>query len=209
MNEMIFLVEEDKEKKIKQPSLVIPIIIHHGETAWKKTSMRACFGNPPAELLRFLPEFDYLLFSLNDFEDFQIANFKNDFLSMAAMLLKHSRDEKEKFLQIEDFLIEKLRAFDISHEDGYINSIAFYLHTVANLTTNELIIIFTKVSNNLNKIAMTSADQIRLEEREASAFKWIKGLIQNGASIEFIAKSFGFPIQKVEEIVSKIKATYN
>jgi hypothetical protein len=56
---------------------------------------------------------------------------------------------------------------------------------------------------------MTSADEIRLEEREASAFEWIKGLIQNGASIEFIAKSFGFPIQKVEEIVSKIKASYN
>jgi Putative transposase, YhgA-like len=201
--------EEEKEKKSKQPSLVIPIIIHHGETAWKKTSMRACFGNPPSELLRFLPEFDYLLFSLNDFKDYQIANFKNDFLATAAMLLKHSRDEKEKFLQIEGFLIEKLKAFDVSHEDGYVNSIALYLHTVANLTTNELIIIFTKVSNNLNKIAMTSADQIRLEEREASAFKWIRVLIQTGATIEFIAKSSELSIQKVEEIVSKIKASYN
>jgi Putative transposase, YhgA-like len=200
--------EEEKNKKSKQPSLVIPIIIHHGETAWKKTSMKACFGNPPAELLRFLPEFDYLLFSLNDFEDYQIANFKNDFLATAAMLLKHSRDEKEKFLQIEDFLIEKLRAFDISHEDGYIGTIAYYLQSASNLTKPDLTIIFTKVSNIVNNIAMTIADEIRLEEREANAFEWIKGLIQNGASTEFIAKSFGFPIQKVEEIVSKIKASY-
>jgi Putative transposase, YhgA-like len=201
--------EEEKEKKSTQPSLVIPIIIHHGETAWKKTSMRACFGNPPSELLRFLPEFDYLLFSLNDFEDYQIANFKNDFLATAAMLLKHSRDEKEKFLQVEDFLIQKLRAFDISHEDGYVSSIAFYLHTVANLTTNELIIIFTKVSNNLNKIAMTSADQIREETMEFANFQYIKGLIQNGISPEIIAKSFGLSIQKIEEIINKIKASYN
>jgi hypothetical protein len=201
--------EDDKKKKSKQPSLVIPVIIHHGETAWKKKSMRSYFGNPPAELLRFLPEFDYLLFSLNDFEDYQIANFKNDFLATAAMLLKHSRDEKEKFLLIENFLIEKLKAFDLAHEEGYITTIAFYLYSAANLTTSEIIFIFTKVSNNLNKIPMTAAEQIRLEEKEANAFEWIKGLIQNGASIEFIAKSFGFPIQKVEEIVSKIKASYN
>jgi hypothetical protein len=56
---------------------------------------------------------------------------------------------------------------------------------------------------------MTIADEIRLEEREASAFKWIKILIQTGATIEFIAKSSEMPIEKVEEIVSKIKASYN
>jgi hypothetical protein len=128
---------------------------------------------------------------------------------IAAMLLKHSRDEKENFLQIEAFIIEKLRAFDIIHENSFINAIAFYLHGVANLTTNEIIIIFTKVSNNLKKIAMTSADQIRLEERENSTFNHIRGLIQNGASIELISKSFGLTVQKVEEIIQKIKASYN
>ncbi|MDZ7898934.1 MAG: hypothetical protein U5N85_13050 [Arcicella sp.] len=42
----------------------------------------------------------------NSFEDYQIANFKNIFLSMTAMLLKHSRDEKEMFLRLENFWIE-------------------------------------------------------------------------------------------------------
>jgi Putative transposase, YhgA-like len=201
--------QKKKDKKGKKPSIVIPIIIHHGETAWKKTSMRSYFGNPPPELLRFLPEFDYLLFSLNEFEDYQIANFKNDFLATTAMLLKHSRDEKDKFLQIESFIIEKLRAFDIIHENSFINSVAFYLHGVANLTTNEIIIIFTKVSNNLNKIAMTSADQIRLEERENNAFNFIKNLLRKGADTTFIADVVNLPINKVEEIIQKIKATYN
>jgi hypothetical protein len=56
---------------------------------------------------------------------------------------------------------------------------------------------------------MTIADEIRLEEREANAFKWIKGLTENGASSEFIAKSFEMPLEKVEEIISKIKASSN
>ncbi len=56
---------------------------------------------------------------------------------------------------------------------------------------------------------MTIADEIRLEALESATFTYIKGLIKNGATIEFIAKSFELPIQKVEEIVSKIKASYN
>lgn len=205
--------KQKKENKGTKPSVVIPVIIHHGETPWKKTSMRSYFGNPPTELLRFLPEFDYLLFSLNDFSDHQIANFKNDFLSTAAMLLKHSRDEKEKFLQIESFIIEKLRAFDIIHENSFINTIVYYLHSASNLTVSELIIIFTKISDNLNNVAMTAAEEIRTEERaktmEFATFNHIRGLIQNGASIELISKSFGLPVQKVEEIIQKIKASYN
>ena len=31
------------DKKAEKPSIVIPIIIHHGETTWKKTSMRIIF----------------------------------------------------------------------------------------------------------------------------------------------------------------------
>jgi hypothetical protein len=54
---------------------------------------------------------------------------------------------------------------------------------------------------------MTIADEIRLEERENNTFEHIKGLIQNAISPEIIAKSFGLSIQKVEEIIGKIKAS--
>ena len=52
---------------------------------------------------------------------------------------------------------------------------------------------------------MTIADEIR----EDNTFEHIKGLIQNGISPEIIAKSFGLSIQKIEEVISKIKASYN
>lgn len=67
--------------------------------------MKKQFGNSHEDLLKFFPEFDYLLFSLNDFEDEQIANIKNTFLSTTAMLLKYSQGEKEKLLAIESFFI--------------------------------------------------------------------------------------------------------
>jgi hypothetical protein len=84
---------------------------------------------------------------------------------------------------------------------------------VANLTKPDLIIIFTKISNNLNNVAMTAAEEIRTEERaktmEFATFNHVRGLIQNGASVELISKSFGLSVQKVEEIIQKIKASYN
>jgi hypothetical protein len=39
--------------------------------------------------------------------------------------------------------------------------------------------------------------------------KYVKGAIQNGATIKFISKSFGLSTKKVEEIIQKIKSTPN
>ena len=197
--------QKKKDKKPKKSTVVIPIVIHHGASAWKKVSMRSQFSNPNEDLLKFLPDFDYLLFSLNDFEDEQIANFKNTFLSTTAMLLKHSRDEKKKLLAIESFLIEKLKILESSHENDFISAIFYYLHNSTDLTSNEIVIIFTKVSTSITNIAMTATEQLR-EETISNA---IRNLIQNGASMELISKSFGLSFQKIEDIIQKMKKSSN
>jgi hypothetical protein len=60
---------------------------------------------------------------------------------------------------------------------------------------------------------MTVAEQIRLEERihttENNTFNYVKGLWENGVSSQIIAVSFGISIQKVEEIIQKIKVSLN
>lgn len=188
---------------------MIPIIIYHGKTPWKKTTFKSYYGFPHESLHKFIPEFDYLLFSLNSWEDHQIANFKNTFLSTAAMLLKHSRDEKEIFLQLEAFWIEKLKALDEAHEKSYIRTIFLYIDSGINLTRKDLMIIFTKVSNKVNNIAMTIAEEIRLEEQENTTLYFVKGLFKKGFQPDFIADTFSLSIQKVEEIIQKIKASDN
>jgi predicted transposase/invertase (TIGR01784 family) len=197
--------KQKKGKKRKNSTVVIPIIIHHGKSAWKKVSIKTQFGNPHQNLLKFLPEFDYLLFSLNDFGDAQIANFKNTFLSTTAMLLKHSRDEKAKFMQLEAFLIEKVKALDLAHENDFISTIVYYLDTVSNLTAKEIIIIFTKVSKNVNNIAMTAYEEIKQE----TTLNLIRTSIQNGASVELLSKLFGMPVKKIEEMINKLKSSNN
>ena len=74
-----------------------------------------------------------------------------------------------------------------------------------NLTQEDLTPIFTEVSTNVNDIAMTIADQIR----EDTTFNHIKGLWEDGKKADYIAKVFKLPIQKVEEIIERIKILYN
>ena len=60
---------------------------------------------------------------------------------------------------------------------------------------------------------MTIADHIRAEEREITieitTFNHIKSLLQNGASYDLISKSFGIPMEKVQDIIQKIKDSSN
>lgn len=198
-------VWHEEQKQNKKPAVVIPIIIYHGKTAWKKMSMRSYFGNPTSELLRFIPEFDYLLFSINDFEDYQIANFKNNFLSTTTMLLKHSRDEKEKFLSLISFWVEKLNALEEAHEIDFIRSMFIYIDNATNLTYNDLIIIFTKVSNNVTNIAMTIAEDIQTN----TTINHIRGLLKKDVDATFIADAFELPLEYVEDLIQKIKASSN
>jgi hypothetical protein len=56
---------------------------------------------------------------------------------------------------------------------------------------------------------MTAYEEIKLEERENTTLNNIRNLIQNGASLELISKSFGLSIQKIEDIIIKMKNSNN
>ena len=213
----ILNIWKEERKQKKKLSVVIPIIIHHGEGTWKYKSMKSYFKDLHPSLNRFIPDFDYLLFTLDKIGDSQIANFQNLLLSMTTMLLKHSHDEEKKFLQLSSFWAEKLNRLDADKQIEFIKTVFYYIENALNLTQSNLTPIFTEVSTNVNKIAMTIADEIRIsiseqvraDEREISTFNHIKGLFHNGASIELISKSFGLSIQKVEEYIKRIQTSSN
>jgi predicted transposase/invertase (TIGR01784 family) len=191
----------EEQKQNKDLSVIISIVIYNGETKWEKKSMLAYFGNPHPSLHTFIPQFDYLLFDLTEMEDYQIELFKNDLLSLTAMLMKHARDSDDDFMKLEPFLVERLNALDNAHQDDFIKTSLRYIQKDINLTRNKLSPIFTKTSNNVNNIAMTIADEIR----EETNFTLIKNLFREGYDASFIAKMTELSIRKVQSIIQKIK----
>ena len=121
------------------------------------------------------------------------------------MLLKHSRDKKKEFLRLESFLIEKLKALDLAHENEFITTIVYYLSSTTDLTSNEIIIIFTKISTTVNNIAMTAVEEIT----QNVTFDFVKGLWEKGFEVNFIADTFKLPIKKVESIITRLKSSSN
>ena len=200
--------QEIKDGK-KVLSLIIPIVIHHSDTTWEYKSMKSYFVELPQVLHKFIPDFDYLLFSLSDIDDDRLASIKNVILSFSAMLLKHSHDENDEFLKLTPFWLEKLKELDAQQQLDFIKSAFIYIQNAINLTNKEIPPIFTKVSNNVNNIAMTIADHIRAEEREVTTFNYIKGLIEKGLDADFIADAFKIPIKKVQDTIQKIKESSN
>ena len=190
-------------------SLVIPIVIHHGDKKWEYKSMKSYFVDLPQVLHKFIPNFDYILFSLNDIEDDRLASFKNVILSMSSMLLKHSHDENDEFLKLTPFWLEKLKELDAQQQLDFIKSAFIYIQNAINLTSKEIPPIFTKVSNNVNNIAMTIADHIRAEEKENNTFQYIKGLLEIGLDADAISKAFKLPVKKVQDIIQKIRDSSN
>ena len=167
--------------------------------------MKSYFVDLPQVLHSFIPDFDYLLFSLSDMADDQLISIKNVILSMSAMLLKHSHDENDEFLKLTPFWLEKLKELDAQQQLDFIKSAFVYIQNAINLTNKEIPPIFTKVSNNVNNIAMTIADHIR----EETTFQHIKGLIEEGFNADTIAKAFKIPVKKVQEIIQKIRDSSN
>jgi Putative transposase, YhgA-like len=213
----ILHVWEEERKQKKKLSVVIPIIIHHGEGSWKYKSMKSYFKGLHPSLDRFIPDFDYLLFTLDKIDDSQIANFQNLLLSMTTMLLKHSHDKNDDFMKLSSFWAERLNRLDADKQLEFISTVFLYIENALNLTQEDLTPIFTEVSTNVNDIAMTIADQIRikvtdqvkLETFESTTFSHVKGLWEAGQKADYIANVFKLPLQKVEEIIQKIKASYN
>jgi hypothetical protein len=56
---------------------------------------------------------------------------------------------------------------------------------------------------------MTIADRIREDTFENTTFNYVKGLWEQGFKADVIATTFKFPLQKVDEIIQKIKTSYN
>jgi predicted transposase/invertase (TIGR01784 family) len=207
----ILNVWKEERKQKKKLSVVIPIVIHHGEGTWKYKSMKSYFKGLHPSLDKFIPDFDYLLFTLDKIDDDQIANFQNLLLSVTTMLLKHSHDEEDEFLKLSSFWAEKLNRLDAEQQLDFIKTVFYYIENALNLTQANLSPIFTEVSTNVNNIAMTIADEIRIEERaltlENANFNFIKNLVNKGLDSTFIAETTELSIKKVEEIIKKIKGS--
>ncbi|MEI7585722.1 Rpn family recombination-promoting nuclease/putative transposase [Runella sp.] len=207
--------EQDSKEK-KEPTLTIPIVIYHGKNRWKYQSIPQYFKGLDADLARFLPDFDYLLFDISQFSDEQIAGFSNKFLALSWILLKNSRT-KSYLLGIAQAFTELIQAIESTGDMSYIRSVFLYvLSTTENLAKPKIVDIFRNISIQTNSITMTIAEAMKLEGKiqgkiegkiegkEEATIVFVQKLVKIGMDAATIAQTFELPKAKVEEIIAKM-----
>ena len=229
LNQYILNVwEASSKQKKKKPIPIIPIVIYHGKEKWDYQPVTSYFDNLDEKLIRYIPNFDYHLFNLNKIPDKQIVNFRNKFLAISALLFKHSRFTKY-IKKIENDLVELLKLIDNQTSNNFTVSMTLYIQNTDELPITELIAIFSKVSSNINHTVMTTAEQLISQGFnqgisqgfnqgisqgfnqgidqgiDITKINTVKKGYQNGLSVELLANITDLTVEKVEEIIAKVK----
>jgi predicted transposase/invertase (TIGR01784 family) len=91
---MRYILEHiDAQVKAKETlTVVIPIIIYHGDNEWKVRQFSDYFEGVDEHLKRYIPNFDYNLTSLSDYSDEQLINMGIGKLVNVFLAMTHVRN---------------------------------------------------------------------------------------------------------------------
>lgn len=191
---------------------IIPVLIYHGNATWPHQSLEAQMAKMHPALHPYLPEFDYVLIDLSRLDDEQILNFRSQFLSLSASLLKyHDGNKHVEFVR--RHIIDILTNVPESYLRTIVEPAFLYLFETSDLTGHEIVAIFSKVSQKTEDAAMTAADQLRLEGRLEgrtegrieTTYKFVKGALKLGMDAKTIASTFELDVKEVESIINVLR----
>ena len=84
-----------KQIQNKEPlSIVIPVLLYHGNVKWQYRSLANLFEGLDKEWEQFIPSFEYIYNDLGRLSDSEIKALNNKFLAASFLTLKHSQEKE-------------------------------------------------------------------------------------------------------------------
>jgi len=123
-----------KQIQNKEPlSLVIPVLLYHGQQKWEYQTLTELFAVLDDDLKPYLPSFDYVFNNLGILTDKEIESLNNKFLAASFLALKHTFD-KQWF----ESNAERLFILASDSETGLKKNLIFYVFSRGKLPENVL-----------------------------------------------------------------------
>ncbi|MFD2570983.1 Rpn family recombination-promoting nuclease/putative transposase [Spirosoma soli] len=196
---------EEARKQDQPLTLLIPVIIYHGKARWPYESLPTYFGSVDANLMPFLPAFDYLLVDISRYPDEQILNFQNKFLATSLFLMKHRENEERLLAQKERLFVWLEEIIDTETGENYLHTSIVYLSRNLELRPKEFFQSLFSFKRTSSKV-MSTYDQIVAEGAERTLVVLLKTAHQQGIDITRLAnQDYGLSKERVATIVEKIK----
>lgn len=201
--------------KAKLPLIpVIPIVVYHGERQWPKQSVISYFTELADELTPFVPSFDYILIDLSIINNQRLSAFTTDYARLTALLLQNSRHQQRLLRLFEQFS----ETFDRLSQDPvgrtFIETTFIYIYWTTNLTKDQVVTIFHKISIQTGAVAMTTAERLinegiekGLEQGvEFATLRAVKSMLKLNMDAKTIAAALDVPLTSVTTLIQKIKS---
>jgi predicted transposase/invertase (TIGR01784 family) len=203
MRYMLRIWEQNISQKEKL-SPIIPIIIYHGKNEWKRRDLSQYFveeGEMDSSLIRFLPQFDYLLTDLTTYQDAEIKQiFKLISLQTGLLLMKKIFEK-----QLEDDLKVIFEAVNelLKTEKGkrIFQTLLLYLYYGSKIEMEKIMETMSKISLEAQEETLSLGQRLELKGR----VELISTMLQNGLKPEEVAKYTGISLESIEKIQQKIK----
>ncbi len=118
----------------KEPlSVVIPILLYHGEKRWKYRTLASLFEGIDDELKPFIPDFEFIFNDLGRLQDNEIEALENRFLAASFLALKHNWNRK----WLEENIL-RLLTFAMQGPEGLQKGLIIYIGSRSVFTENVL-----------------------------------------------------------------------
>lgn len=211
----------NRQIKAREPlTPIVPIVVYHGYRVWKKQPVAQYFPTADALLAPYLPSFDYELINLKTTTEAALSQLRTDYARLTALLLQNSRNQQRLLRVFEDFaqLFERLAQDNAGR--GFIETSFLYVYWTTDLTKQQLIAIFHKISRQTGEAAMTTAERLINEGIEKGIEKGMErgiqkgiaqanerhvlGLLKLGMDANTISVALDLPLPTVQEIIRRV-----
>jgi len=200
-----------KENQSLQP--VVPIVIYHGKSRWKKRPVKAYFEPIDGLLTSFIPHFDYYLINLTEDTGEHFGLLRSSYAKLTAGLLKTIR-QKQQLMKMLNQLRQVIN--DLVEEQAgeqFVKTAFIYIHWASKLSSTEIIGIFRSISQKIETTAMSAAETLIKQGMQQGmqqgeyrvTLRHIKGMLNLGMDARTIATAFDLPLKTVELYIATIR----
>lgn len=195
------------------PVPILPIVFYHGLEKWVVKPFESYFGEVEAEMLQFLPSFNYILINLQDYTEEQIRSINDILLQKTLLGFKFYKDKD----YLNDHIVELIFIGygKLKNEQTYtfMRIFVVYLTSISGISRNEIIVKANKMNKNMEELEFDIIEDLK----EAFLERGIERGIEKGKkisiyeaslrghSLELLSNVFGLPVDTINQIIEEMK----
>ncbi|HBD93211.1 MAG: hypothetical protein A2355_06695 [Spirochaetes bacterium RIFOXYB1_FULL_32_8] len=198
----ILNIQEHSIANTNKLIFTLPVVFYHGKDTWKKRSFSEYFNIKDDFLLKFIPNFDYLVIDLSGYSHDDIKQkITGQLLKILMQIMKYSHNENilnenlEKIFKIGKLYIEEPKGLI------FFEKIIRYLYEIDdNLDVDKLMEIVKENDDKAGGVIMSTATKLIQKGETKNRIEVAKRMLKNGVDLTTISEYTDLPIVEIKKL---------